>query len=1464
MGIKSKKRKRGSEQLSSSPSESALSRPGQVKGANESGNSELPSGYWSVREVLDEDEENKLFLLDWEGRDPTTGRDYTPTWEPDHFLTDHLKELWREKKEQNKERIPVTNEPRRLRVTKRESQQAYRNRTPITISTRPRKRVTTIESSPASSSAAESLLSGRSQRSSGKGTRKRLYRQTDRSQDTNSSYEELPAVSLVEDSAGGEDHLGKDFDILLSQKSFDRDEYASFSAPATQRTDVTSPAIPSSFSTGQPTSFNELEYNQQSPVQLNQQSPDISLPDSVPHRITFLQNSNERSSLHSDHTLNTTTVEKNPKTSLAGPSSILQSQATKSRGNNSASGSATEVSLLSPLSSPKQPSQNLINPSSISEPTTGSRPTDESYNPHSLGSTTESLGNITQSALAVSPSGITFTQAGSGSSVKIVPDSQAVNGSATYAPSEEVSTGTKSSNDTDESRLLNQSQNIPESSQVEDPDSLFVPLNHNHDASSTASEAEAEDIAQPSRPTSQKSSGPTSPESLSDQLRQSEKSQTTEIENAPRTSASQLEQSTIDSRVAIATSALLRVSGGIVGIGYDEVPSERASSKTHQPDQASALGENPATRTDTTTGQSKISARSVLASPFGKSPSSVRRRATVSPASPLPQPPLQFNSLLSSSHLSPLRTPNLSEMSDGDSTGNGHRASTVKDFEAQSAEDIARARAAPRPRFGLAARMPKLLAKTDTSPANHASPDSTTRSPSAIPPIVEPPVIEPPATSSTLLRTLMPEQSPDHLPQESPNQRQQHDPASTSDTTAQSESRDQSSAEERNGIETSQSRKDGEGPGSPQQLLLVLPMGGSLREVYFNEIKRNRILLRDFVDKDELASGSQLAVSTILDKLHQAVCHRDLLEGETLSEMKLSPQRFVKWDKTASVKLNLLAELIESLRDISGEIAIFVGPGSFFQLVERFFEGLGITTFHGSLEDGPRFEGQGSLAVRICDTSATYPALSDKTCLVIGLDHTFHPGLVPVNRPRSLPRPVRLVIANSIEHFELLVPQDVQDSDRLQILASAVKHFRSDCGWIPNDYPTVTDEEMDESQNDDNNSKINALANVVADLVKEPNRDHPWPVYELIERVADFFSETGDSSQSDGMKSLKRQLSESSDDEEHTPKRRRLSSDHDGTQHAHPSADVSDATVTHVSDSAKQIISSGPQASELNELRLGVRILQVENANLTKLHVSVNVALEALQNRYEDQRKQLNTYKGTIDTLEANIARAEKRAETFSTTNANLREKLTTTENDLKSAREALLTSTSPSLADLEAKNAQIRDLEASLTKSKKTIDMHTNDLGYLREEYHKARSTAAERGEEIDALTKEIQILKPKAEGQMTNLKSLSISSVTKMTQGENERLKAEMKMLRDLLGRKEEEVRGLKEKLAVGRAQVVTRAGSAAPGGAGSPRLSAVGVVKSGRGPGSRGVSPVGVGGGGNLMERSGSRGSHPLRNG
>ena len=143
----------------------------------------------------------------------------------------------------------------------------------------------------------------------------------------------------------------------------------------------------------------------------------------------------------------------------------------------------------------------------------------------------------------------------------------------------------------------------------------------------------------------------------------------------------------------------------------------------------------------------------------------------------------------------------------------------------------------------------------------------------------------------------------------------------------------------------------------------------------------------------------------------------------------------------------------------------------------------------------------------------------------------------------------------------------------------------------------------------------------------------------------------------------------------------------------------------------------------------------------------------------------------------------------------------------------------------------------AEKRKTEEKLSRQEGELSFVRAQYQNASSAAAELASELQELKVKAADAERRASGEAGRLKQMHIDKVTEVRKIENIVLKKRLRDLEELLRRKEDELKALK-----GRGALGTR-GTSVPR---SPRIPANG--------GSRGVSPV-PGMKSNL---------HPLRNG
>ena len=377
----------------------------------------------------------------------------------------------------------------------------------------------------------------------------------------------------------------------------------------------------------------------------------------------------------------------------------------------------------------------------------------------------------------------------------------------------------------------------------------------------------------------------------------------------------------------------------------------------------------------------------------------------------------------------------------------------------------------------------------DQPPIISASSGGPSRSPSAIPHLPPgPKAPEPSATQSTMLSTLLPGDL--------------HEPAPDS-----------------NMLQNMEEEHPLSRPHPGEELVLALPMGGSQRDSYgnpFKEVLKNKgSLVPAFLENPH--NGTRDEVLKLLTKLDDILLHRDLEYKNVLSQVDVPDSVFADWSETSTVKFKFLAELLRRYDGPPREIAVFVKPGDAYNMVVSYFKGSQVTTYSDFAGDDPVSLGERALTIRVYSTQSPPKTLPRQIFAVIGLDSTFYPGFVQSNfagsnedAVKNLPPSIRLLIANSIEHFERWIPQKMEDTERLQTLVQAVAQFKTMCGIVPNNYPRAHTSKVKD--------QILALVEDVVAFLKNSEEGNDWPELDMFpefEKYLDSSTSTTDGESTD-------------------------------------------------------------------------------------------------------------------------------------------------------------------------------------------------------------------------------------------------------------------------------------------------------------------------------------------------------------
>lgn len=287
-----------------------------------------------------------------------------------------------------------------------------------------------------------------------------------------------------------------------------------------------------------------------------------------------------------------------------------------------------------------------------------------------------------------------------------------------------------------------------------------------------------------------------------------------------------------------------------------------------------------------------------------------------------------------------------------------------------------------------------------------------------------------------------------------------------------------------------------------------------------------------------------------------------------------------------------------------------------------------------------------------------------------------------------------------------------------------------------------------------------------------------------------------------------------------------------------------DNSITHISNSitehSSQIQKNAPQfgrsaepkdAAALREKleAMGARLKEAEARYLdaesrVREHAA---ALNDLQTRFEAQTIEKVSLRKAREETNGALALAIKRQEHQSTLIASLESERDSLREQLQAARTALLTSTVPEVAELEALRQAKHAAETARRRAEERLAALEKDFDFMRAQYQSASSLAAEHAAQSERMAAEVGALTRKAAGEAGRLRELSRGEAAKRDAERVEMLEQTLRDREALLNRKEEEIRLLKQ---ARTAAYGTRAGSV-PIGARSPRV----------GPASRASSPM-----------------------
>lgn len=197
---------------------------------------------------------------------------------------------------------------------------------------------------------------------------------------------------------------------------------------------------------------------------------------------------------------------------------------------------------------------------------------------------------------------------------------------------------------------------------------------------------------------------------------------------------------------------------------------------------------------------------------------------------------------------------------------------------------------------------------------------------------------------------------------------------------------------------------------------------------------------------------------------------------------------------------------------------------------------------------------------------------------------------------------------------------------------------------------------------------------------------------------------------------------------------------------------------------------------------------------------SLESELDTLSNGCEDKTAQLAQAHRRIN---KELETQEKQAAQIS----NLAASYARLEEELKTAHQALQSSSIPEIAELEALKAEVCTLRSQKELVDKKLSSQNYDYEYMRTQYQEASAAAADSGSTIRNLTEKLEEAHHKAQGEAARLAEINRENNSEQARAHIQQLKVELAHREKLLQKQAEEIKAGR-KAAVG---VVTRGSSA-----------------------------------------------------
>ncbi|KAF2202613.1 hypothetical protein GQ43DRAFT_479737 [Delitschia confertaspora ATCC 74209] len=610
------------------------------------------------------------------------------------------------------------------------------------------------------------------------------------------------------------------------------------------------------------------------------------------------------------------------------------------------------------------------------------------------------------------------------------------------------------------------------------------------------------------------------------------------------------------------------------------------------------------------------------------------------------------------------------------------------------------------------------------------------------------------------------------------------------------------------------------------EFIVPLPVEGRQRDRYRQEFKKREEDVKTFVEAPPPASLENVPeVNELVETLKAVEVHADLLDFDSTSQnLDIGPATQAEWDKSNYVKFRFLAALFDSLIELGREedmhiILVLENKRQLLlNMVEKFLQGIQIDYDYPAAgrKADPEFV-RGGLKVTILGNDVGVDSVSIAHAIIC-LDGSLNALQIRskgwgVRAYDHLPPILYLIIPKSIEHIERCLSHLPDPTKRLHALVTCAAQLRAEFGR-----PSLSTPRAEE-----------AAAEVASFLLNLNTNEEEWPLPPI-----------------GGVKDLVTYL-------EHETQPLPASSVHGPTQEGHgPSKRPLDFEELDPSKRMRMTPQPQPRSTQSNLNRSSDRF---RPGAQTQMVQDLQVQLEEKQNLLACTKQQLKQRERELRQLEHALDRRQTDYEDMSAANRALQKQLDAANSKLEALQKAkeaveerfrnkcaevdsvkveLLELQGAAVASDDGKLAKIAELHKALSESRaaeeravKKADTAEQQNTYFISEYQNATRRASELQATANALEKQKEAFRKRAEGEAAELKRVFIEKNHKAVMNQNETLKTEVGVRDRLILQKDEEIRSVRTSRGVGMG---TRASSV-------PRSPRVG----GNNTGSRANSPL-----------------------